>query len=108
MITINFGLLKVTADLLCKNIPITASIIKNASVTKKERLLKEWPALYSFETNEVVRPVGIEPTTNGFEIRYSIQLSYGRIKISKKNCTNAQIDRNIITSFKNLPKSFLF
>lgn len=27
----------------------------------------------------MVRLVGVEPTTNGFEVRYSIQLSYRRI-----------------------------
>ena len=31
----------------------------------------------------LVRLVGLEPTTNGVEVRYSIQLSYRRILFSK-------------------------
>jgi hypothetical protein len=34
--------------------------------------------------NDVVRLVGLEPTTYGFEIRNSIQLSYRRIYIFKR------------------------
>ena len=30
------------------------------------------------KANEMVRPTGIEPVTLGFEVQYSIQLSYGR------------------------------
>jgi hypothetical protein len=36
----------------------------------------------NYNLNRVVRLAGLEPATNGFEVRYSIQLSYRRI-ISK-------------------------
>ncbi len=32
------------------------------------------------ESVNMVRLAGLEPATNGFEVRYSIQLSYRRIK----------------------------
>ena len=34
--------------------------------------------LYKF-TKKVLRPEGFEPPTHGFEVRRSIQLSYGRL-----------------------------
>ena len=42
-----------------------------------------------FETGEA-RPEGVEPPTHGFEVRYSIQLSYGRVpqSLSIYRCGN--------------------
>lgn len=45
-------------------------------------LLKSWPANRSF-VRRLVRLVGLEPTTYGFEIRNSIQLSYRRILLEE-------------------------
>ena len=52
----------------------------------------------------MVRPVGIEPTTNGFEIRYSIQLSYGRIKISIENFVRMYNQLKEYTNFTKFTK----
>jgi hypothetical protein len=45
---------------------------QNANNTQKKELL----------ANPATRPAGLEPATFGFEVRDSIQLSYGRIKFS--------------------------
>lgn len=45
----------------------------------------DWPASEATSTKgeerRMVRLAGVEPATNGFEVRYSIQLSYRRIKL---------------------------